>query len=127
MDNVLMSIIEGILIVAIIGYIIEVIPKYLIAKKADLNNPELMFVPILGDIKMLNVANISGWAYLINLIPFAYWILLIVRNYKIFTQFDFSNAGRIVGLFFSFIALWFIAVDNKTPFTGVLDEKYRGR
>lgn len=118
-------IIDFIIIFAILGYVIDVLPRYLIAKKVNLNNPELMFVPILGDIKMLNVANISGWAFLLIFIPIAYPILVIVRNYKIFAGFDFTEAGRIVGLFFSFIAMWFIAIDSKTPFKGMLEEKYR--
>lgn len=123
-SNIIDTIIYFLIGIIIVRYFLMVIPRYLIAKKANLRNPELMFVPIVGDIKMLNLANISGWAILLVLIPFVYIILVIVRNFKIYTQFDFSDAGRIVGLFFTFIVFWFIALDNKTDFKGRIEEKY---
>ncbi|MGL4572074.1 MAG: DUF5684 domain-containing protein [Clostridium sp.] len=113
------------LIIGLLLYVISAYPLYVMARKADMKNPGFMFIPILNTIKLYNLANMSGWFFLLTFIPIIGWIVPIVVLYKVFDNFDFSLIGIIFGIIFSVIGFWYIALSSKKRYVAQLDSKYR--
>jgi hypothetical protein len=76
-------------------YVIQAITLFFIAKKANVRNPWVAFIPVLQTIVFLHIINKSGWAILLFLIPFVNIILSIVWVVKFYAAFE-VNAGLIV-------------------------------
>lgn len=117
------SITFGIIVYAVI-YLIEVYPLYVMAKKADLNNPWLMFIPVFNMFKLYHLAGLSYWYVLLTLIPFIGWIIPIIVLYKVFRNFDVGVFGSILGVIFSFIGFWYLALSSK-QFIGEIPDRFK--
>lgn len=117
------SITFGIIVYAVI-YLIEVYPLYVMAKKADLNNPWLMFIPVFNMFKLYHLAGLSYWYILLTLIPFIGWIIPIIVLYKVFRNFDVGVFGSILGVIFSFIGFWYLALSSK-QFIGEIADRFK--
>ncbi len=117
------SITFGIIVYAVI-YLIEVYPLYVMAKKADLNNPWLMFIPVFNMFKLYHLAGLSYWYILLTLIPFIGWIIPIIVLYKVFRNFDVGVFGSILGVIFSFIGFWYLALSSK-QFIGEIPDRFK--
>jgi len=76
-------------------YIIQAVTLFFIAKKANVRNPWVAFVPVLQTIVFLHIIDKSGWAILLFLIPFVNIVLSIVWVVKFYAAFKI-NAGLIV-------------------------------
>ena len=115
------------LILGIIFYIIRVYPSYVMAKKANLKNPWMMLIPILGELQMLHLAGLSYWYFLLSFIPFVNFIFSIIVFYRIMKNFGFGLGMTILGIIFSFIAFltfWYIVITNRN-FVGDIPEEYQ--
>ncbi|MDQ0149162.1 DUF5684 domain-containing protein [Eubacterium multiforme] len=115
------------LILGIIFYIIRVYPSYIMAKKANLKNPWMMLIPILGELQMLHLAGLSYWYFLLSFIPFVNFIFSIIVFYRIMKNFGFGLGMTILGIIFSFIAFltfWYIVITNRN-FVGDIPEEYQ--
>ncbi|WP_024615441.1 DUF5684 domain-containing protein [Clostridium sp. Ade.TY] len=117
------SITFGIIVYAVI-YLIEVYPLYVMAKKADLNNPWVMFIPVFNMFKLYHLAGLSYWYILLTLIPFIGWIIPIIVLYKVFRNFDVGIFGSILGVIFSFIGFWYLALSSK-QFIGEIPDRFK--
>ena len=115
------------LLLGIIFYIIRVYPSYVMAKKANLKNPWMMLIPILGELQMLHLAGFSYWYFILTFIPFINFIFAIIVFYKIMKNFGFGLGMTILGIIFSFIAFltfWYIVLTNRN-FVGDIPSEYQ--
>jgi hypothetical protein len=79
----------------IVVYVIQAITLFFIAKKANVRNPWVAFIPVLQTIVFLHIIDKSGWAILLLLIPFVNIVLTIIWTVKFYAAFKL-NAGIIV-------------------------------
>lgn len=115
----------------IIKYIIIAYPLYKMYQKANLKNPSFAFIPVFGALKIYNLVNLSMWIYLvvilISMIPFVGNLFFIGfslwLNYTLFDNFDVGTVGRIIGMFFSVLVMWYVVLADK-KFIGALDFKF---
>ncbi len=117
------SALAGTFIFMVIMYVISVYPLYIMAKKADLKNKWLMWIPIVNTFKLYNIAGMSGWFVLLTLIPFVGWIVGIIVLYKVFSNFGLGLIGCILGIVFSVIGFWYLALSSKR-FIANINPKY---
>lgn len=131
-ENLLYGLIFGLgmiffIIAFVINYVLTAYPMYKMFQKAGLKNPKHAFIPIVNSIKFLNLANFSGWYYLICLIPYVgtwiFSIFLCYINYKIAESYGFDTIGCVITVLFPIPAYWYIALSDK-QFVGNLDPKY---
>ena len=78
----------------IVMYVIQAVTLYFIARKANVRNPWVAFVPVLQTIVFLHIIDKSGWAILLLLIPFVNIVLYIVWLVKFYGAFK-VNGGLI--------------------------------
>lgn len=114
-------------LIFLIFYLIRVYPSYVMAKRANLKNPWMMLVPILGEFQMLHLAGMSYWYFIITFIPILNIILAIILFYRILKNFGFGILATILGIIFSFIAFitfWYIVLADK-KFVGSIPNEYQ--
>jgi len=75
----------------IIGYICLAIGLYFSAKKANIKNPWVAFIPVVQIVVLLQLIDKSGWSIFLLLIPIVNWILLIIWMVKYFKAFEAGN------------------------------------
>lgn len=111
----------------IVNYILTAYPLYKMFQKAGLKNPKYAFIPIVNSIKFLNLANFSGWYYLILLVPFIgsmiFSIFLCYVHYQIAKNYGLDVLGCILTVLFPIPVYWYLALSDK-QFIGNLDPKY---
>ena len=112
------------LFILLIFYLIRVYPSYVMAKKANLKNPWMMLIPILGELQMFHLAGMSYWYFILTLIPFLNIIIAIIMFYKIFKNFGFGLPATILGIIFSFITFWYIVLADR-QFVGSIPNEYQ--
>ncbi len=114
-------------IVGLIYYLVRVYPSYVMAKRARLKNPWLMWIPILGEFKILHLAGFSYWYFILMLIPFVNIIFMIIVFYRIMRNFGFGIGMTILGVIFSFVAFitfWFIVLSDRR-FVGDIPREFQ--
>ncbi|EGT4137667.1 hypothetical protein EQZ09_07605, partial [Clostridium perfringens] len=52
-------------LILLLIYLIRVYPSYAMAKKANLKDPWMMLIPILGELQMFHLAGISYWYFIL--------------------------------------------------------------
>lgn len=119
------------LMILFILYVLTVYPMFKMYKLAGLKNPNFAFIPVVGGLKMYNLANLSSWAFLISLLVFipviGPVIALVFKIYvsvKICQNFGLNTFVCALSVFFSTFVYWYIALTNK-PFVGTIDYQYR--
>ena len=119
------------LIASLIAYLLTAYPLYKMYKLAGLKNPGVAFIPIIGSLKAYNLANLSSWCFLINLlgfIPILGTIVIFLFNVyvdlKICQNFGLDIFVCVLSIFFSPFIYWYIALTNR-PFIGFIDSKYK--
>lgn len=100
-------------IIMILTYVINVYPLYVMAGKANLKNKWIAWIPVINVFKLYNLAGISGWFALLTLIPVIGWIITIVVLYRVFSNFGLGIIGCILGIVFSFIGFWYLALSSR--------------
>ncbi|NLZ34371.1 MAG: hypothetical protein GX889_05585 [Clostridiales bacterium] len=112
-------------------YLFIAFPYYKMYQRANLKNPWIAFIPLIGQFKIFNLANFSMWYYLaligIAFIPFVgaliIFIFMIYVYCKIFKNFCLGPLGTIIGIFFAPFVIWYIVLARK-PFIGQLNPKF---
>lgn len=117
------SALAGTFIFMVIMYVLSVYPLYIMAKKANLKNKLFMWIPIVNTFKLYNIAGISGWFVLLTFIPFIGWVIPIIVLYKVFSNFGVGLIGCILGIVFSVIGFWYLALSSKR-FIANINPKY---
>lgn len=125
------SIFTFLLIVVLASYLLTAYPLYQMYKRANLKNPWVAFIPGIGSLKLLNLANLSLWYYLgmilIAMIPIVgaiiVYIFAIYYSYKVFANFGLGVLGCILGLFFGVFVYWYIVITKK-PFIAQINPKF---
>lgn len=117
------SALAGTFIFMVIMYVVSVYPLYIMAKKANLKNKLFMWIPIVNTFKLYNIAGISGWFVLLTFIPFIGWVIPIIVLYKVFSNFGVGLIGCILGIVFSVIGFWYLALSSKR-FIANINPKY---
>lgn len=115
----------------VIYYLFVAFPYYKMYQRANLKNPWIAFIPLIGQFKIFNLANFSMWYYLaligIAFIPFVGILIVgifsIYMYYKILKNFCLGPLGIILGIFFTPIVIWYIVLARK-PFIGQLNPKF---
>lgn len=111
----------------LVNYVLTAYPMYKMFQKAGLKNPKYAFIPFVNSIKLFNLANFSGWYYLLLLIPyvgtFAFSILSLYIYWKIAENYGLDVIGCILTILFPIPALWYLALSQR-QFVGNLDAKY---
>lgn len=110
--------------ILLIVYLIRVYPSYVMAKKANLKDPWMMLIPILGELQMFHLAGMSYWYFIATFIPILNIIITITVLYKIFQNFGFGLPATILGIIFSFISFWYIVLANR-EFVGSIPWEYQ--
>ncbi|WP_338912744.1 DUF5684 domain-containing protein [Clostridium perfringens] len=111
-------------IILLIIYLIKVYPSYAMAKKANLKNPWMMLIPILGELQMFHLAGMSYWYFILTFIPILNIIITIIVLYKIFKNFGFGLLSTIIGIIFALIAFWYIVLSDR-KFVGSIPWEYQ--
>lgn len=111
-------------LILLIIYLIRVYPSYAMAKKANLKDPWMMFIPILGELQMLHLAGMSYWYFILTFIPILNIIITIIVLYKIFKNFGFGLLSTIIGIIFSLITFWYIVLSDR-KFVGSIPWEYQ--
>lgn len=117
--------------ISILAYLLGAYPLYKMYKLADLKNPWMAFIPLIGACKLYNLANVSMWTIpllmLIYLIPFVGPLVVVIYSiwltWKICSNFGVGVLGCILSIFFSTFVYWYIALTNK-EFLYQLNTKY---
>lgn len=119
------------LVVSFIIYLLTAYPLYKMYKMAGLKNPKFAFIPIVGGLKIYNLANLSSWCSLVSLLvfipligPIITFVFNIYVSVKICQNFGLNTFVCVLSVFFSTFVYWYIALTN-TPFVGVIDYKYK--
>lgn len=115
----------------VIYYLFVAFPYYKMYQRANLKNPWIAFIPLIGQFKVFNLANFSMWYYLaligIAFIPFVgaliIFIFMIYVYCKILKNFCLGPLGIILGIFFTPFVIWYIVLARK-PFVGQLNPKF---
>jgi len=112
-------------------YLLKVFPLYRMYKMAGLKNPEFAFIPIIGELKLYNLANLSSWCclvWLLTFIPFVgpiiVWIFNAYVRVKVCCNFGVYILLCILSIFISPFIYWYIVLTNRT-FLGVIDYCYK--
>ena len=111
-------------LILLLIYLIRVYPSYAMAKKANLKDPWMMLIPILGELQMLHLAGISYWYFILTFIPILNIFITIIVLYKIFKNFGFGLLSAIIGIIFSLIAFWYIVLSDR-KFVGSIPWEYQ--
>lgn len=111
-------------LILLIIYLIKVHPSYAMAKKANLKNPWMMLIPILGELQMFHLAGMSYWYFILTFIPILNIIITIIVLYKIFKNFGFGLLSTIIGIIFALIAFWYIVLSDR-KFVGSIPWEYQ--
>ncbi|MDK0734207.1 DUF5684 domain-containing protein [Clostridium perfringens] len=111
-------------LILLIIYLIKVYPSYAMAKKANLKNPWMMLIPILGELQMFHLAGMSYWYFILTFIPILNIIITIIVLYKIFKNFGFGLLSTIIGIIFALIAFWYIVLSDR-KFVGSIPWEYQ--
>ncbi len=90
----------------IVIYIVTAISLFFMAKKANVKNPWLSFIPVLQLIVMLHIIDKSGWNIFLMLIPVLNIVLAIIWTVKLYLSFD-VNVGLIIASIVIPIVGWF--------------------
>jgi hypothetical protein len=77
-----------------IMYVMQAVTLYFIARKANVRNPWVAFIPVLQTIVFLHIIDKSGWAIFLLFIPFVNIVLYIVWLVKFYAAFE-VNGGLI--------------------------------
>lgn len=126
------SYIMAFLVIAfIVNYLISVYPMYVMYKRANLKNPWVAFIPVIGGLKILNLANLSMWWYLglilISLIPYvgalAVFLFSLYLVFKVCQNFGIGVFGIILAIFFAIFVYWYIVLTKK-PFIAEINPKF---
>ncbi|MDT9335214.1 DUF5684 domain-containing protein [Clostridium perfringens] len=115
---------SSIFLILLIIYLIKVYPSYAMAKKANLKNPWMMLIPILGELQMFHLAGMSYWYFILTFIPILNIIITIIVLYKIFKNFGFGLLSTIIGIIFALIAFWYIVLSDR-KFVGSIPWEYQ--
>lgn len=120
----------GLIIGLLVNYLITLYPLLYFYKAAGLKNPNHVFIPIFGQFKVYNLANLSAWFCLIQLavvIPIigsiCIWIFMAYVNFKISKNFRLGTLGCILSIFIGIFVWYYIAI-KKLPFQAELKSKY---
>ncbi|KPJ89233.1 MAG: hypothetical protein AMS17_02740 [Spirochaetes bacterium DG_61] len=81
--------------VGVVFYVIQAIAFYQIAKKVNIRNAWVAFVPFVQFIIVLHLIDKSGWNILLLLIPLVNIVLIIIWMVKFYVAFSVST-GLIV-------------------------------
>ena len=81
--------------VGVVFYVVQAIAFYQIAKKANIRNAWVAFIPFVQFIVVLHVIDRSGWNILLILIPLVNIVLIIIWLVKFYIAFSVST-GLIV-------------------------------
>jgi hypothetical protein len=81
--------------IAVVFYVVQAVAFFKIAKKANIRNAWVAFIPFVQFIVVLHVIDRSGWNILLLLIPIANIVLLIIWMVKFYVAFS-VNTGLIV-------------------------------
>ena len=100
-------------IVMALTYIINVYPLYVMTKKANLKNNWIAWIPVLNVIKLFNLAGMSGWFIILTFIPVIGASVSIIAIYRVFSNFGIGIIGCILGIIFSFIGFWYLALSSR--------------
>ncbi|EGT4143780.1 hypothetical protein JJB46_06130 [Clostridium perfringens] len=111
-------------LILLLIYLIRVYPSYAMAKKANLKDPWMMLIPILGELQMFHLAGISYWYFILTFIPILNILITIIVLYKIFKNFGFGLLSTIIGIIFSLIAFWYIVLSDR-KFVGSIPWEYQ--
>lgn len=111
-------------LILLLIYLIRVYPSYAMAKKANLKNPWMMLIPILGELQMFHLAGMSYWYFILTFIPILNIIITIIVLYKIFKNFGFGLLSTIIGIIFALIAFWYIVLSDR-KFVGSIPWEYQ--
>jgi hypothetical protein len=80
---------------AIVAYAINAVALYFMAKKANVKNPWVAFIPVVQVVAMLHMIDKSGWSIFLLLIPVVNIILSVIWMVKLFQAFGMSQ-GLVV-------------------------------
>ncbi|EGT3600880.1 hypothetical protein FT888_11740 [Clostridium perfringens] len=111
-------------LILLLIYLIRVYPSYAMAKKANLKDPWMMLILILGELQMFHLAGISYWYFILTFIPILNILITIIVLYKIFKNFGFGLLSTIIGIIFSLIAFWYIVLSDR-KFVGSIPWEYQ--
>lgn len=119
------------LLISCISYFLTAYPLYRMYKLANLKNPWMAFVPVIGTFKLYNLGNFGMWVApllgLVALIPIIGFIVVLgfsgYITFKIVSNFGFDTPVCVFAIFFGFFVYWYIALTNR-PFVGELKDKY---
>lgn len=106
-------------------YLIEVYPLYIMACKANVKNKWIMFIPVFNMFKLYHIAGFSYWYVILSLVPIFGWIIPIIMLYKVFKNFNVGTFGSILGVVFSFIGFWYLALSKNVRFTGDIPSRFK--
>lgn len=112
------------IIILIAYYLLTCYPFYIMAIRANLKNPWIMWIPILKELKFLHLAGFSYWYILLTFIPCVNVIFLIILYYKVMQNFSLGLFGTIMGILFSFIVSYYIVFRDK-KFIGTIPSKFK--
>lgn len=113
----------GTFIFMLLIYIINVYPLYVMSQKANLKNSWIAWIPVLNVIKLFNLAGMSGWFIILTFIPVVGAIVSIIAIYRVFSNFGIGILGCILGIIFSFIGFWYLALSSRR-FIANINPKY---
>lgn len=127
MNNIIYSsITSGFMLLAYaVIYLVEVYPLYIMACKSNVKNKWIMFIPVINVFKLYHIAGFSYWYVILSLIPFVGWIIPIIMLYKVFRNFNVGTFGSILGVLFSFIGFWYLALSKNVEFTGNIPYRFK--
>lgn len=116
----------------VISYVLIAYPLYKMYKSAGLKNPKFALIPIIGGLKIYNLANLTMWVALILMvvafIPFIGTLIVSITGmyvtFKTCENFGCSTFVCILSMFFGVFVYWYIVLTNK-PFIGQINDKYK--
>jgi hypothetical protein len=100
-------------------YIVNALIFYFLAKKGNIRNPWLAFIPLVQFILFLHIINKSGWNILLMLIPIANLVIAIIWYVKFFNAFGMSGAWVLLMFipFGIFIIMLYMAFSESVQYT----------
>jgi len=111
-------------ITGIIEYICLAIGLYFSAKKANIKNPWVAFIPVVQIVVLLQLIDKSGWSIFMLLIPVINWILMIIWVVKYFKTFDAGN-GFVATAIITMILLPLAFIASVLVLVVGLSDKYK--
>lgn len=118
-------------LVFLISYVISSYIFYNMYKQANLKNPWVAFIPVFGQIKVFNLANLSMWFFVllvvVSFIPVVGTILLYIAqaylSYTLGKNFGMKDGYCIVGIFIPII-LYLAIIIQKRGLVRQINPKY---